>query len=111
MTSPSYSWPEELFSPEAVRSWLESELGSTVVGPSQILYVKRWGVTATFTDSDAGRRVVFKGGRHPAAAHGPLVHRFLAETVPRLVPAVFAYTWGEFLGYLVGPGTALEHVE
>jgi hypothetical protein len=33
------------------------------------------------------------------------------KTIPLLVPALFAYTWGEFLGYLVGPGTALENVE
>ncbi len=39
-----------------------------------------------------------------------LVGQF-TRTIPLLVPAVFAYTWGEFLGYLVGPGTALEHVE
>jgi len=47
------------------------------------------------------RRVLDKG------AH---VGQFV-RTVPLLVPAVLAYTWGEFLGYLVGPGTALEHVE
>jgi glycosyltransferase involved in cell wall biosynthesis len=41
---------------------------------------------------------------------GRLAGQFV-RTLPLLVPAVFAYTWGEFLGYLVGPGTALEHVE
>ena len=39
-----------------------------------------------------------------------LVGQF-TRTLPLLVPAVCAYTWGEFLGYLVGPGTALERVE
>jgi len=41
---------------------------------------------------------------------GRLRGRFLS-TVPLLVPAVVAYAWGEFLGYLVGAGDALEHVE
>jgi hypothetical protein len=32
-------------------------------------------------------------------------------TLPLLVPAWFAYTLGEWLGYLLGPGRALEEVE
>jgi glycosyltransferase involved in cell wall biosynthesis len=36
--------------------------------------------------------------------------RYLA-TLPLLVPAWFAYAWGEWLGYLNGPGRALEKVE
>ena len=28
-----------------------------------------------------------------------------------LVPVAIAYVWGEWLGYLVGPGDALERVE
>ena len=32
-------------------------------------------------------------------------------TLPLLVPAWFCYAWGETLGYLVGPGRALEKVE
>ena len=90
MSAPSYSWPEELFPSDLVRSWLESELGGNVVGPIRVLYVKQWGVTAAFIDTRFDRRVIFKGSRHPAAAHGPTVHRFLAETVPKSVPAVFA---------------------
>jgi hypothetical protein len=34
-----------------------------------------------------------------------------AATLPLLVPAWFAYSWGEWLGYLAGPGRALEEVE
>ena len=33
------------------------------------------------------------------------------ESLPLLVPAWIAYAWGEWLGYLVGPGHALEEVE
>ncbi len=33
------------------------------------------------------------------------------RALPLLVPALLAYTWGEWLGYLVGPGRALEEVE
>ena len=41
---------------------------------------------------------------------GQLVGQFVL-TIPLLLPAVLAYTWGEFLGYLLGAGNALEHVE
>ena len=34
-----------------------------------------------------------------------------AAALPLLFPALCAYAWGEFLGYLVGPGDALERVE
>ena len=33
------------------------------------------------------------------------------KSIPLLVPVILAYTWGEFLGYLVGEGDALERVE
>lgn len=36
--------------------------------------------------------------------------RYLA-TLPLLVPAWFCYSFGEWLGYLIGPGRALEEVE
>jgi hypothetical protein len=39
-----------------------------------------------------------------------LLKWFLA-TLPLLGPVVIAYTWGEWLGYLVGPGRAAEEVE
>jgi hypothetical protein len=34
-----------------------------------------------------------------------------AATLPLLVPAWVVYAWGEWLGYLCGPGDALERVE
>jgi hypothetical protein len=34
-----------------------------------------------------------------------------AATLPLLAPAWIAYAWGEWLGYLAGPGRALEEVE
>jgi hypothetical protein len=34
-----------------------------------------------------------------------------SAALPLLVPAWIAYTWGEWLGYLLGPGRALEEVE
>ena len=34
-----------------------------------------------------------------------------ATALPLLVPVWVAYAWGEWLGYLLGPGTALESVE
>ena len=39
-----------------------------------------------------------------------LLGRYLA-TLPLLVPAWICYSFGEWLGYLVGPGRALEEVE
>lgn len=47
-------------------------------------------------------RRVFASGRHRG--------RFLLA-VPLLLPALVAYSWGEWLGYLAGPGRALEEVE
>jgi hypothetical protein len=47
-------------------------------------------------------RVLAAGGRLPA--------RFLTA-LPLLLPVTFAYVWGEWLGYLLGPGDALERVE
>jgi hypothetical protein len=44
------------------------------------------------------------------AASGQHRLRFLC-VLPLLFPAVLAYTWGEWLGYLVGPGNALQEVE
>jgi len=43
-------------------------------------------------------------------ARGRLRGRFL-YCVPLLLPVVIAYVWGEWLGYLLGPGDALERVE
>jgi len=43
-------------------------------------------------------------------ASGRLLGRFLAA-LPLLVPVAIAYVWGEWLGYLAGPGDALERVE
>jgi len=48
-----------------------------------------------------GARVLASGRRIP---------QFLAS-LPLLVPAVIAYVWGEWRGYLSGPGDALERVE
>ncbi len=39
------------------------------------------------------------------------LRRRFATALPLLVPVVLAYTWGEWLGYLVGPGKALQEVE
>jgi aminoglycoside phosphotransferase (APT) family kinase protein len=90
MSTPSYSWPEELFSSDRATSWLRSELGEGFSGPTEILYSKQWGVTAVFEDQRSARQVIFKGGCLSVAAHGPVVHRFLAETVPEWVPSVLA---------------------
>jgi hypothetical protein len=35
----------------------------------------------------------------------------LLRALPLLVPVTLAYVWGEWLGYLIGPGRALEQVE
>jgi hypothetical protein len=34
-----------------------------------------------------------------------------AQSLPLLIPAVFVYVAGEFVGYLAGPGDALSKVE
>jgi hypothetical protein len=89
MSTPPYSWPEELFPADQVRTWLSVELGADTEGPIEVLYTKQWGTTALFGCAD-GSTVVFKGSRHPAAAHGPVVHQFLAEVAPEAVPPVIA---------------------
>lgn len=43
-------------------------------------------------------------------ASGHRVGKFL-QALPLLVPVAIAYVWGEWLGYLLGPGDALERVE
>lgn len=48
-----------------------------------------------------GARVVASGRRVPQ----------LLKALPLLVPVAAAYVWGEWLGYLLGPGDALERVE
>lgn len=41
---------------------------------------------------------------------GHLLGKFIAS-IPLLIPVTIAYAWGEWLGYLVGIGDALERVE
>jgi len=41
----------------------------------------------------------------------PRFRRRFVAALPLLVPVVLAYTWGEWLGYLAGPGKALQEVE
>lgn len=43
-------------------------------------------------------------------ANGKLLGKFIIA-LPLLVPVAIAYVWGEWLGYLLGPGNALERVE
>jgi len=45
---------------------------------------------------------VFSKGRH--------IGRFL-QAIPLMIPVACVYVWGEWLGYLSGPGDALERVE
>ena len=45
------------------------------------------------------------------ATHDARLLRALLQALPLLVPAVIAFTCGEWLGYLLGPGRALEKVE
>ncbi|NNE44268.1 MAG: hypothetical protein HKN12_08655, partial [Gemmatimonadetes bacterium] len=45
-----------------------------------------------------------------AFASGQRVGKFLTA-LPLLIPVACTYVWGEWLGYLLGPGTALERVE
>lgn len=106
MSAPSYSWPEDLFSSSRVRAWLGDELGTHFSGPTEILYSKQWGVTAVFEDEGSDRRLVFKGSRLSVAAHGPVVHRFLAEIAPDWVPAVLATRVDDDISW-----TAFEPIE
>jgi len=48
--------------------------------------------------------------RAHATGSARLRNRFV-KSLPLLVPVVIAFTWGEWLGYLVGPGRAGEEVE
>jgi hypothetical protein len=45
-----------------------------------------------------------------AFASGQRIPQFL-KSLPLLVPVAVTYVWGEWLGYLLGPGDALERVE
>lgn len=47
---------------------------------------------------------------HRALQSGRYVAKFLAA-LPLLIPVAVAYVWGEWLGYLLGVGNALERVE
>lgn len=47
---------------------------------------------------------------HRVVRSGQRVGKFV-QALPLLVPVTVAYVWGEWLGYLLGPGDALERVE
>jgi hypothetical protein len=47
---------------------------------------------------------------HCAAKTKRYLRKFL-QTIPLMIPVAVAYVWGEWLGYLAGPGDALEWVE
>lgn len=47
---------------------------------------------------------------HRALKSGQRIPKYFM-TLPLLVPVVIAYVWGEWLGYLLGVGDALERVE
>jgi hypothetical protein len=80
-----------------------------------------WGGTQKDRVSVARRAMhVLAGPIFPLFLFARVTHRVLEQnrhvgrylaTLPLLIPVWVAYTWGEWLGYLVGPADALERVE
>ena len=73
--------------------------------------VDRWSLAAIAALMGFGALLTLAASPAVAERIGYDSFHFVKRQMIYLVPAVCAYTWGEFLGYLVGPGTALEHVE
>ena len=80
-----------------------------------------WGGTRR-AEAGVARRLVYLLGAplFPAMLLARITHRVLQSgrhigkllrAMPLLVPVSLAYVWGEWLGYLLGPGDALERVE
>jgi glycosyltransferase involved in cell wall biosynthesis len=49
--------------------------------------------------------------RRVHATGSPRLRGQFGRALPLLVPVVIAFSWGEWLGYLLGPGKAIEEVE
>lgn len=82
------------------RVWGATQRGQVGIG-SRIIHLAAAPIFPFFLLARIGRQVIQKGR---------LVGDFV-KCLPLLVPVILAYTWGEFLGYLVGAGDALERVE
>jgi glycosyltransferase involved in cell wall biosynthesis len=82
------------------RVWGGTQRGRVSLG-RRVLHVVGGPIFPLFLLGRVTQRV-HKQGRH--------VGKYLA-TLPLLLPVWVAYSWGEWLGYLLGPGTALERVE
>jgi hypothetical protein len=82
------------------RVWGATQRGQVGIG-SRIIHLAAAPIFPFFLLARIGRQVIQKGR---------LVGDFI-KCLPLLVPVILAYTWGEFLGYLVGAGDALERVE
>lgn len=85
------------------------------------LLSRGWGGTQKDHVSAARRAMhVMAGPIFPLFLFGRVTRRVLGQdrhvgkylaTLPLLVPVWVAYAWGEWLGYVFGPGDALERVE
>jgi hypothetical protein len=82
------------------RVWGATQRARVGLG-SRIVHIVAAPIFPLFLLARIGRRVLEKRA---------LVGEFI-KSVPLLIPVVLAYSWGEFLGYLVGAGDALERVE
>lgn len=49
--------------------------------------------------------------RRAFATGSPRIRNQFLKSIPLLLPVVVTFTWGEWLGYLIGPGRAAEEVE
>lgn len=85
------------------------------------LLSRGWGGTQR-DQVGAARRLVYLAGAPlfpvlllarigAAVIRSDVPFRKYLTALPALVPATVAYVWGEWLGYLIGPGHALEKVE
>jgi hypothetical protein len=82
------------------RAWAGAQRGHVSVGKRLVYLIVAPALPFLFLGRIAQR--VFKSGCR--------IGRFF-QAVPLLVPVMVVYVWGEWLGYLVGAGNALELVE
>lgn len=106
------SWPSNLLSEQAVRSWIATNLPEvvSVEGPTKIEQVKSWGVAARFRvqfQTTAEQDVIFKASHSPIYTYGPDVDQLLMRYCPDQVPELLAWqAWPDKAWMLYRPFAA-----
>lgn len=106
------SWPANLLSVQAVRSWIATRLPEvvSVEGPTKIEQVKSWGVAARFRvqfKATGEQEVIFKASHSPLYTYGPHVDQLLMHYCPDQVPELLGWqTWPDKAWMLYRPFAA-----